>query len=210
MKKMIGLIAGLLMVVGLVGATTQSANADAPLTLNWGSELNAAQCDGGDLVVNVTHGVVNDLDSGLGGWWASDSYQRRIQISDMGDGTFCALVQYHGTFTTLAGPSPGNTDVIEAGITGILSGGYRQIITGTLDLDPDFRTRGNLGTFDYECDAEAGPSYNTACTGLFRWQSEYFDPAPTRSTEWWGYSYHTGNNGTWINSVAGSEGDIIN
>lgn len=209
MKKMMGLFAGLLMVVGLIGVTTQSASADDPATLNWGSKIKAAECGGGKLVISVTHGVVNDLDSGTGDWWAYDSYQRSIQVRDMGDGTFCALVGYHGSFTTIEGRSPMDADEIAAGITGTMNGGYRQTITGTLNPDPDVRTREDLGTFDYGCDAEAGGSYNTACTGLFRWQSEYFNPGYEISWDWWGFIYHAGDNGTWVNSSDGNEGDII-
>ncbi len=176
------------------------------LTLNWGQQVNAAQCDRtGRPVINVTHEVTNDIDSGLGGWWAYDNYNRHIQVWQVGADTFCALVSYDGSFVTDDGPSPGNTDTIAAGITGSMAGGYRATITGT--LNPTLRTRGFIGAFNYGCDVDA-LNGRDSCTGLFNWLDAYFSAGWTFTYEWWGWIYTTENNGTWINSIDGNQGDI--
>jgi hypothetical protein len=178
-----------------------------PPHLNWGSELNADQCPPGRLVINVTHKVVNDIDSAVdGSFWATDNYNRHIQVWEVAPGTFCAVVRYTGQFVTDDGPSPQGTDGdgIAAGITGTFEGGYRStIFTGTLNPSPAYRTRGHIGTFDYGCNVETG-----SCTSLFSWLSTYFTSVSGFDLEWWGWIYHGGNNGTWVNSSDGNEGDI--
>ena len=183
-----------------------------PPHLNWGSELNADQCPQGELVINVTHKVVNDIDSAVGGgFWATDTYNRHIQVWEVAPGTFCAVVRYTGQFVTDDGPSPQGTDIdgIAAGITGTFEGGYRStIFSGTLNPGPAYRTRGNIGAFDYGCDVENDPGDYSSCTGLFSWVGTYFTSTSGFDLEWWGWVYHSGDNGTWVNSGDGNEGDI--
>lgn len=112
------------------------------------------------------------------------------------------MVRYLGSFVTDDGPSPGNTDTIAAGIEGTFEGGYRGTITGTLNPSPSYRTKGNIGTFDYGCDVDTG-----SCTSLFSWLATYFT-SYSFSYDWWGWVYHGGDNGTWVNSLDGNQGDI--
>lgn len=193
---------GLLMLGGQVMAAPS-------VHLNWGSEVNPGQCDGplGKLVINVTHKVTNDLDSGLAGWWAYDDYKKHIQVWQVDTNTFCAVVRYQGSFVTNDGPSPMNTDTIDAEIEGTFEGGYRATITGTLNSSPTYyRTKGNIGTFDYGCDIKTDPGDRSTCT-LFNWVATYFT-SPIFTYEWWGWVYHGGSNGTWVNSSDGNQGDI--
>lgn len=172
--------------------------------LNWGSEVDPGQCDGapGKLVINVTHQVTNDIDSGIAGFWAYDDYNKHIQVWQVDTGTFCADVRYLSSFITDDGPSPQNTDTIAAGIEGTFEGGYRATITGTLNPSPSYRTKGNIGTFDYGCDVDTG-----SCTSLFSWLATYFTSS-SFTYDWWGWVYHGGSNGTWVNSSDGNQGDI--
>src|SRR6266571_6980942 len=78
--------------------------------LNWGQQLRSgpSECPSGPLVINVVQKVVNDDDSGVAGnAWAFDDFVRQIKVVDTGGGTFCATVSYQGSFTTIAGTSPG-------------------------------------------------------------------------------------------------------
>jgi hypothetical protein len=174
-------------------------------SLNWGTEVNAGQCPDGTLVINVTHKVTNDADSGdAGNYWAYDNYNKHIQVWQTGADAFCAIVRYVGSFTTVATRSPGNTDDISAGITGTFQGGYRANITGTLDPSPTSQSRGNLGTFDYQWAGD--PSDGTVTP--FDWVGTYFSSISIFDQVWWGWIYHGGANGTWVNVVSGNSGDI--
>jgi len=189
--------------LGLLMLGGQAMGGPSALHLNWGTEVNPGQCPDGELVINVTHKVTNDGDSGLAGYWAYDNYNRHIQLWQLGEGTFCAVVRYLGSFTTIAGRSPGDTDEIAAGIKGTFEGGYRATITGTLKSDPLYRTRGNIGAFDYGWDGHSNHGAHTP----FSWLATYFD-SYTFAYDWWGWVYHGGGNGTWVNAVTGNQGDI--
>jgi len=183
----------------LIGATTVTA---AQPTLDWGTQLSADQCGAGKMVINVTYQVVNDVDSGTGGNnWAFDDYVRQIQVRETGAGTYCAVVRYKGSFTTIAGTSPGSTGTVSDGITGTFEGGYRATITGALASSPLWPTRSSLGTVDYDCD----PSGD--CPGYVSWVATFFSSGASFSYDWWGWIYHAGAHGTWVNSLVNA-GDI--
>ena len=171
---------------------------------DFAKQLSASSCGSGPVVINVHETVVNDIDSGQGGnYWAYDDFQRTIQVRDNGDGTFCAIVRYEGKFTTVAGTSPGNTGSVAAGITGSFNGGYRATIRGSLLASPAWSTRGDVGTVDYQCDASAG-----TCVNAVNWVTQYFSANADFAFDWWGWRYHTAQNGDWLNAVTGNSGDI--
>ena len=177
-------------------------------TLNFGQELNAAACGGGTLVINVKQDVVNSIDSGFGGNnWAYDNYTRQIKVWRTGPNTYCGTVQEEGRFTTVAGTSPNQSGTVSDGITGQFQGGYRMTpFTATLRTVPDVATRGNIGTIDYQCDAATGN-----CPGAISWPSLFFSGLSGNELDqldWWGWVYHGGSNGTWVNASSGSGGDI--
>jgi hypothetical protein len=182
--------------------------------LNWGSHITPARCtDDGYryLEINVTHKVVNDGDSGFTRYWAALDYNRHIQLWEVGvvvppgdDERFCALVRYQGAWVSTAGPSPMGTDLDELGlgVDGTFEGGYRAVVTGRLKANPPLRTRGNLGTFNYGWTGTPGSGAATP----FDWIKTYFEGDPAVQLEWWGWIYHGGPNGTWVNSCPESDG----
>ncbi|OGM55932.1 hypothetical protein A3E46_00970 [Candidatus Woesebacteria bacterium RIFCSPHIGHO2_12_FULL_46_16] len=171
---------------------------------DWREEVNPRQCDkAGRPVVNVVQNVVNDADSGLGGYWAFDKYIRHIQVWGQQDGSYCALVSYYGTFDAQAGqPSPGNTGTLDGNEDGFMQGGYRAIIDGTLKSQPSWPRYGSVGTFDYQCNLSGD------CPGRVSWPDQYFESGYGFSQPWWGWIYRSPRHGVWINSIGGNSGDI--
>lgn len=186
----------LALAMGLLAVPAAFAAQGPQPTLNFGQELNASQCGNGTLVIDVTMKVVNDADSGFGGYWALDNYTKHVQVWQTGEDTFCAVASYMGEFTSVAGTSPSGNSMISDGVTGTMQGGYRTTqFTGT--LDPQLATHGNIGTFDYTCTITGGIA--SGCN-YFSWVDTYFTNASGLTFDWWGWIYHAGNNGTWVNS----------
>lgn len=179
---------------------------DQKLKLDWKSELTAKQCNAvGRPIVDVEQKVINDADSGNGGYWAMDKYKRSIKVYNTAtEGTYCATVAYDGNFVSFAGASPNNTGTIPAGIKGEMEGGYRSTpFTGTLLLSPLWPLHGNVGTTDYNCDNLGN------CPGIVNWRDKYFVSTSGFDLAWWGWIYKAGNHGTWINAISGAAGDIL-
>ena len=173
-------------------------------------EFNPGQCDpsSGKLVINVTQQVTGDIDSGCAGnYWAYDEYNKHMQVWQVAPNSFCVDVRYLGSFTTVAGPSPGTGcaggAIITADIEGTFEGGYKASVTGTLKAAPSKRTKGNIGQIDYAYDASTG-----VCANQISWLTYYFNPGYNFQYHWWGWVYHGGNNGSWVNAVTGNQGDI--
>ena len=197
----------------------QQAVAKPSEHLNFGTQLNAAECNttGARLVINVIQHIIGDADSGeAGNYWAYDEVHRRIQVWQLSENpdTFCAVLKYMGSFVTVPGQSPGffdpdTNDTVAAGVTGTFEGGYRStVFTGTLKDPPDYRTRGNIGTFNYMCVIVPGVPGGVACPGYQDWTTFYFSSTVGFDLAWWGWVYHAGDNGSWVNSIDGNSGDI--
>jgi hypothetical protein len=142
----------------MAAAVASSANANPPEAhLNWGQSLSASDtaCPAGSPLINVNQKIFNDIDSGvLGNYWAYDDIVRHITVVSLGGNNYCASVQYQGSFTTISGPSPGGTGAVAAGVIGTFQGGYTALFTGT--FNPAVKTKGSIGTVDYECNASTG------------------------------------------------------
>ncbi len=197
---MIRLAAGGLLLSLLFLGVPSHVFAQAP-SLNWGSEVNPSRCptDQGYryLEINVTRKVENDLTT-----WATLDYIQHIQVWKVGSlpvpggaEKFCALVRYQGSFTTLAGTSPQGTGSVGAGIEGSFEGGYRLVFSADELTKPSESTRGHIGTF-------TGPG------DLYDWRAFFFANIGSHDLQWWGWIYHGGNNGAWVNSGIGNQGDI--
>lgn len=193
-----------LLAVAALIATALPASAGSPL--DWSKETNRSACDGrGAPVVNVNQRVTGDVDSGFNGGWAVDTYTRTIQLWEVADGTYCAVVRYSGTFDVMEGAnSPGedSESVLDGNEDGNFVGGYRAIIEGSLLSDSAWTDRGTVGHFDYEC---AGPR---DCPGAVNWVDQYFETDYDFTYEFWGWIYRAGRHGTWVNASTGSSGDI--
>lgn len=177
------------------------------LHLNFEKQLTPAACHAaGKPVINVREKVLNDVDSGISGnYWAYDTVTRTIKAWNLGDGTFCVTVNYEDSkFNAIAGQrSPGDTGVLSGKEKGEFEGGYRGIVTGTLLSDPAWPTKGSVGTVDYRCDV------NGTCPGYVSWMGQYFASGYGFEYGFWGWVYHGGKYGTWINADSGNSGDII-
>jgi hypothetical protein len=172
----------------------------------WGNYVNAAHCSG-KLVVNVTFNVINDADSGYGGYWALDAYQKNLQIFDQGDGSFCAVARYIGTFATIGGasdPAKGGHTLPE-GATGKMQGGYYATFDATLNPHPALPTHGPIGSFDYH-----GSITGVPLGDAFDWSGAYFTDFSNFEQPEWGWIYRTPHCGTWYNDSAlpTGQGDI--
>jgi hypothetical protein len=178
----------------VVAALSMSA---VTATTALASNNNPPQCGGGKMIVNVTYGLYNDADSGFFGNWATDSLNRHLQIFDVGGGSFCALVNDTGSFVTTGPLSPENGVALSPGITGVINGGYvTSHFTGTFDPSGSglYATHGNLGSFDATL---AHPSFLS-----------YFSTNGAWTQPSWGWTYHTAQNGDWVNALTSSFGDI--
>ena len=191
-------------------------------TLNWGYQLHASEtaCPSGKPVLNVNRKIINSVDSGTGlnddgtVWWANIDYVQHIRVIETAPGEFCATLTSQGKFESVGGDGPGcindsncgtQEGRLEAGVTGTFQGGMTQRFTGTFSPDSQ-RTKGKLDTFDHDCDASTAAGCNGP--GFSKWQSEYFPGISGLTYDWWGWVYHAGDNGSWVNQATGNEGNI--
>lgn len=193
-----------LLAVAALTATAAPAWAGSPL--DWSKETNRSACEAkGAPVVNVSQHVTGDIDSGFNGGWAVDTYTRRIQVWEVADGTYCAVVRYAGTFEAIQdarSPGQGSELVLDGDEDGSMVGGYRAIIDGSLLPDPTWTDHGTVGQFDYGC-VTLGD-----CPGAVNWVDQYFADGYDFSYAFWGWIYRAGPDGTWVNASTGSSGDI--
>ena len=204
-----------LFVLGLAVLIVAPAGAvfAAPPETPAGSFVNAGDVpDGSTLVLNITHKVINDIDSGEKGYWALDNYNRSVQVWEAPDGTYYAVAKYVGKWQTFAGAlSPGPDAGVVQGSDGegTFEGGYTLTFTADgMTATPQYKTKGNIGTFDYggtQADVEAGigPAPNP-----FRYLNAYFvNVGNTAYVNWgWTYKYQSQR---WNNFDYGNTGDIV-
>lgn len=187
-----------------VAALALAANATASPGLKLDRQaIGTHVCDapGAALLVDVRFTLVNDYDSGFAGnAWANDTIDRHLRVWSEQDGTYCAVTDDHGSFVTFAGPSPSGLSTVPAGIRGKLEGGYATtMFSGT--FAPSLATRGSLGTFDLACT----DAYT--CPGAHPSYRSYFASTAGDDLAGWGWIYHAGRNGTWLNEAGVSASD---
>jgi hypothetical protein len=131
------------------GAVLSLGLSGAALALG-GPETNPTACPSGKLVVNVTYTLNNDLDSAVGGSnWANDTLNRHLQIWQTGSDQYCAALSDNGSFTTLGTVDPGTgSQALNAGIKGVINGGYNTGNYSSNLTTSNYPTKGNLGNFD--------------------------------------------------------------
>jgi hypothetical protein len=154
-----------------------------------------AYCPYGTLVVSyAAQNIVGDDAPGqAASLWALASYQRTISVVRVAPywNRFCAATREVGTFSTLAGTSPGGIGFVPAGITGNVYGGLRTN-TFTARFSPQVPTSGSIGTF-------YGPA---------NWLSLYFTDIQGLDLTWWTWTYYTAANGAFRTQADGNLGDI--
>jgi hypothetical protein len=135
-------------------------------------------------LINISEKVINDADSGqAGNYWGLDAFTRTIKVWNLGSDSYCAVVNYTGTFAAQAGQqSPGTTGTTGGILTGdefgTFKGGYVALITDPLDVtDPvnwPLVGKANLGNpVDYQSVIYNDGSEN--CPGFVDWTTMYFD-----------------------------------
>ena len=226
-------IVRVLTIAALIFGITSGALAQTP-SLNWGSEVNPSQCptDQGYryLEINVTRKVEQDFAPGKNNFdspatpavpdgWAEREYNQHIQVwkigvvgepppgGTVGSERYCALVRYQGSFTSTGSSTPNTANSTSAALAGdvdgTFEGGYRLVFYA--DEQYAAPTRGNV---------DALPAGNATS-----WMQSYFIHIGTKGSSgdipgipapaWWGWVYHGGHNGTWVNSVGGNvQGNI--
>lgn len=200
------LAAGVLAIAVPAFAATQDGT-----NLNWGSQVNANACGTtGAPIINVNQKITNDADSGFAGYWALDNLNRTIKVWQVSDNSFCATVRYSGQFTSIPGavsPSGDTSQILTGNERGTFEGGYTATFNGTLRTDSPWSSNGSVGSFDYAC-SPVGWAAN--CTGYVDWVGQYFTyDSNSFNQPWWGWIYHGGKYGTWVNSLNLNAGDIM-
>ena len=179
-------------------------HAFASPTFETGLQVGPSQCNmkGAKKIIDVTENILNENDTGLrGNTWAFDNLTRNIHVWQEQTGTFCAVLIYHGVFSTVAGPSPSGLSTINGTYHGIFKGGERTtIFSGT--LNPHVLMSGSMGTFDFKCNTDS------KCPSSNAWQGLFFTNLSGLDISWYGFKYSDKTQGTWINSSLNSTGDI--
>lgn len=198
--------------IGFVGLLALGGQVLArPTQPTFGSFVNASGVPVGSiLVLNITHKVTNDEDSGNVGYWALSNYNKHVQVWQAPDGTFYVIARYEGKWQTFAGalsPGAGVTESTDA--SGTFEGGY----VATFNAASFTSAFGNIGTIDYggtKADVLLG-TYGAGQTGPttpFSYLSTYFTGASNFAYVSWGWTYHYRSQ-TWNNFSYGTTGDIV-
>jgi hypothetical protein len=119
--------------------------------------------------------TVTTTDGGCGGnQWANDTINRTYEVKKGPDGTYRVKRDDQGTFTTMAGLSPGNCaantsghgTTVAAGVTGRLNGFLQGTVTGGT-YDPNATCTGDCaaGVTGAWIAAYFGPSAHYSCLG---------------------------------------------
>jgi hypothetical protein len=183
MKRALSITAAFLLVAL---ATTSSASART--TITTGCPWNAP------LIASGSYGVTDEPVQGIKeNVWATANYTRTIAVYRVSTSSYCVAWRDTGSFTTVAGPSPGGSGTVAAGISGPLTRtGVTTNFTAT--WQPNVPTSGYLGSYPAPVD----------------WTSFYFGNVQGLDLVWWTNSYRTSANGCWANRTGyPSIGDIL-
>lgn len=168
---------------------------------------------GSKLLLNIELKVANDEDSGFHGYWALDNYDKKVQVWQVPDGSFYAVVGYEGKWQTFAGAlSPQNGVPETSDASGTFEGGYNATFTGTFTPGGK-KTNGFIGSFDFggtKADILLG-TYGAGQTGPttpYSYLGAYFTGVSNFAQPNWGWTYHYKSQ-AWYNYASGSSGDIV-
>lgn len=148
-----------------------------------------------------TRTITGDSDSGIGGYWATDSYTSTYTVCTDGEGTSTVTRTDVGTFQTWGSTSPSGNDVVGAGVTGTINGTWTGIeVKGTINP----AALSNLGSVDFGCDQ------NGVCSNYSSSLAQIFNPGYAATyPDTWSWDYQTCSGQKWNNSAEGNSGDII-
>jgi hypothetical protein len=145
--------------------------------------LAISLCGSGKPAIAVSYGVQHDVDTGLqGNAWADLTYTRAVRVWRTGTARFCAVSTYDGTFTSLAGPSPGGRWQLPAGIRGTLAATSKTTFRGRLTTRA-LPLHGFLGVKDF-------------AAGTWEWMSDYFGNVTGFKYTRYSFTYHATENGS--------------
>jgi hypothetical protein len=162
-----------LILLGVVAALALGT-APAGAAATGSTKVESNTCPTAPVVAYVSLGVQSDgIDAPSGAEWARGTYTRQIVIYRLGTYTFCAITRDSGTFTTEAGPSPGGTGWVGAGLSGTVTKSTRSTIFYGA-WRPLVPTMGAIGT---SADGNWLPLF-------FSWTSGY-------DTAWWAQLYRS-------------------
>lgn len=179
--------------LGLMAGGVPSASA-AP------TDLDSCPTDRPTLY-DVTIGNTNVADFGArGNVWALDSYLQHVQVWRIGQNHYCFRIEYDGTWTSVAGISPGGTGTISAGLTGTLHG--LRILRLTGEFNPQYPLSGHVADFDWQCGADG------TCTGQRPSPGMYFSPITSVNSTWSEFHAMSATNGSWHQIKNSDYGDI--
>jgi len=199
----------------LTNSQFAAGNTNSKLSLNFGQQLTREMCHAtGDPIINIEENIVNDVDSGqAGNNWAFDTIDRHIQVWNVGLNNYCGIIKDNAFFKGVAGEtSPGQTVLNATSMTGDehgkFEGGYRTtIFSGTLYVadQTNWPLKGKVKPkpVDYGCNIQG------TCPGYINWTTKYFTNISGYDLAWWGWIYHGGDSGTWVNAITGNAGDIL-
>ncbi len=203
------LLSLLLMAIALAAPAAADVKEHGHQEAGDGDNVNGIP-EGSVLVLDITHKVINDEDSGNVGYWAIDNYNKHVKVWKLPDGTFYARASYEGKWKTFKGvPSPGAGISASRDASGEFEGGYTATFTAAANT-PEF---GYIGIKDYggtKADVLLG-TYGAGQTGPttpFSYLNTYFTGASNFNYIHWGWKYEYKNQ-KWINSDTVTAGDII-
>lgn len=186
-------------------------------------------------IINARMNIRNAEDKGTVGYWALDSYVESFVIwqnTGTTPNTFCALLQYSGTWRTFAGalsPQNGTSQAIngagnmEGAIVKILTGSFlgpyckptaTKPCTGTHSKKP---LNGLIGTFNFggnQSQIMLGTYANQKAFNPTNFLTFYFATGYTITSQpIWSFIYirsgGVGYGNMWVDDLAGSFGDIV-
>ena len=154
--------------------------------------LAVSLCGSGKPVMAISYGVQNDVDTGIrGNTWAFDTYTRSVRVWRKGPGRFCSVSTYDGSFSSIAGTSPGGKSQLPAGIRGTFGG--TSTATFRARLTSHGPAKGFLGVKDFAC---SSADVKGSCAGTWDWVAAYFAAVTSFRYTRYTFSYHATENGT--------------
>ncbi len=190
-------------IAALIGTAFASPRDTGP---SWDETVQVGECRlDSDPILDIEQDVKNDKDTGPGGAWAHLNYTRHVRVWQLGPGKYCAVVEHEGRFTAIKGASsPGGNGALTGEETGQMRGGYRAIITGSMNQEASPGDGGSFQTVNYGCGIQS-----SGCQDRTDWTEVYFGPDHKVEYDWWAWIYDGGSCGTWTNSGSGNNGDVL-